>query len=101
MVYATPVYYYEMSGQMKTLIDRMNCLFADDYKFRDVYLMTSSAEEDEGAMDGAVKGIQGWIDCFDKAGLAGVIKGVGLTDPGDAELNTEILEKAFLMGKGV
>ena len=24
VVWATPIYYYEMSGQMKTLIDRMN-----------------------------------------------------------------------------
>ena len=27
IVWATPVYYYEMSGQMKTLIDRANSLF--------------------------------------------------------------------------
>ena len=26
VVFATPIYYYEMSGQMKTLIDRMNAL---------------------------------------------------------------------------
>lgn len=25
--YATPIYYYEMAGQMKTLLDRMNPLF--------------------------------------------------------------------------
>ena len=26
VVWATPIYYYEMSGQMKTLLDRMNPL---------------------------------------------------------------------------
>ena len=26
--WATPIYYYEMSGQMKTLIDRMNALYS-------------------------------------------------------------------------
>ena len=26
--WATPIYYYEMSGQMKTLIDRMNAIYA-------------------------------------------------------------------------
>ncbi|MFR3188790.1 MAG: flavodoxin family protein [Phocaeicola sp.] len=31
--WATPIYYYEMSGQMKVLIDRLNALFALDYKF--------------------------------------------------------------------
>ena len=28
--WATPIYYYEMSGQMKTLIDRMNAMFSLD-----------------------------------------------------------------------
>ena len=40
--WATPIYYYEMSGQMKVLIDRMNAMYALDYKFRDVYLLTTA-----------------------------------------------------------
>lgn len=101
VVYATPVYYYEMSGQMKTLIDRMNCLFPSDYKFRDVYLLAASAENEESAMDGAVKGVQGWVDCFEKANLAGVIRGTGLTETGEAKKDEEILKKAYEMGKSV
>ncbi len=101
IVYATPVYYYEMSGQMKTLIDRMNCLFPSDYKFRDVYLLAASAEDEESAMDGAVKGVQGWVDCFEKANLAGVIRGTGLTETGEAKKDEEILKKAYEMGKRV
>lgn len=101
VVYATPVYYYEMSGQMKTLIDRMNCLFPSDYKFRDVYLLAASAEDEESAMDGAVKGVQGWVDCFEKATLAGVIRGTGLTETGEAKKDEEILKKAYEIGKSV
>ena len=101
IVYATPIYYYEMSGQMKTLIDRMNCLFPSDYKFRDVYLLAASAEDEESAMDGAVKGVQGWVDCFEKATLAGVIRGTGLTETGEAKKDEEILKKAYEMGKSV
>ena len=36
LVFATPIYYYEMSGQLKTLLDRLNPLFPSDYAFRDV-----------------------------------------------------------------
>ena len=36
VVWATPVYYYEMSGQMKTMIDRANSLNPRVYKFREV-----------------------------------------------------------------
>ena len=31
LVFATPVYFYEMSGQMKTLLDRTNPLFLGEY----------------------------------------------------------------------
>ena len=38
IVYATPIYYYEMCGQMKTLLDRLNPLYSADYLFRDIWL---------------------------------------------------------------
>lgn len=41
---ATPIYYYEMSGQLKTLLDRANPLFEGDYRFTDVYMLTSAAD---------------------------------------------------------
>ena len=77
LVFATPVYYYEMSGQMKTLLDRANPLFPSDYKFRDIYLLASSAEDDKSAMDGAINGLGGWIACFPKTSLKGVVYGIG------------------------
>ena len=40
--WATPIYYYEMSGQMKTLIDRMNAMYELDYQFR-----VASEEEEQ------------------------------------------------------
>ena len=36
LVFATPVYYYEMCGQMKTLLDRSNQLYTDTYAFSDI-----------------------------------------------------------------
>lgn len=46
IAWATPIYYFEMSGQMKVLIDRMNAMYALEYQFRDVYLLTTAAEEE-------------------------------------------------------
>ncbi len=83
LVFATPVYYYGMSGQMKTMLDRANPLFPADYAFRDVYLLAAAAEEEETAMDGAAKGLEGWLACFPKARLAGTVFGGGVTDAGD------------------
>ena len=56
VAWATPIYYYEMSGQMKTMIDRANSLFPKDYKFRDVYLLTAAAEDEPDVDEGAVRG---------------------------------------------
>ena len=52
LVFATPVYYYGMSGQLKTLLDRANPLFPADYRFRDVYLLAAAAEDEAETVDG-------------------------------------------------
>ena len=101
LVFATPIYYYEMCGQMKTLLDRMNPLFTADYSFRDVYLLTTAADEEESAMDGAVKGMQGWVDCFPKAKLSGVVRGAGISDAGEAKEHTCILKETYALGKAI
>ena len=75
LVFATPIYYYGMSGQMKTMLDRGNPLYASDYAFREVYLLAAAAEEEEHTMDGAVNGLRGWLACFPKARLAGTVFG--------------------------
>ena len=99
--FATPVYYYEMSGQMKTLLDRANPLYSADYAFRDIYLLTASAEAEDSASDGPVSGLEGWIACFEKARLAGVVRGGGADAPGAMAGLTETLAAAYAMGKNV
>ena len=95
--FATPVYYYELSGQLKTLLDRANPLFSADYAFRGIYLLTASAEGDD-ASDGPVSGLEGWIACFQQARLAGVVRGGGANDPGDMAKQPEKLAAAYEMG---
>ena len=89
-----------MSGQMKTMLDRANPLFPSDYAFRDVYLLAVAADEDEKAMEGAVKGLSGWIACFPKARLAGTLFGGGVTNVGDIAGKT-VLDAAREMGRKV
>ena len=100
IVFATPVYFYEMSGQMKTMLDRSNPLYPTDYAFRDIYLLATAAEEEESAVDGTINGLQGWISCFEKTGLKGVVLGSGVTDAGDIEGNPA-LQEAYHLGKSL
>jgi putative NADPH-quinone reductase len=98
--WATPIYYYEMSGQMKTLIDRMNAMYPKDYKFRDIYLLTTAAEDEEYTPKRAESGLQGWIDCFEKASLKAHLFCGGVNDPREIQNNPK-LQEAFELGKNV
>lgn len=97
VVFATPIYYYEMSGQMKVLIDRMNSMYAKDYQFRDIYFLTTAAEEEEHVPERAIAGLQGWVDCYGKAELKGTLFCGGVNAPGDIEGNDK-LKAAYEMG---
>lgn len=100
VAFATPIYYYEMSGQMKTLIDRMNSMYPKDYKFRDIYFMASAAEDEKNVPERAISGLQGWIDCYTKAELKGTVFCGGVDNPGEIAGNDK-LNDAYEMGKAV
>ena len=99
LVFATPIYYYEMSGQMKTLLDRGNPLFVADYRFRDVYLLASAAEEEDFVPQRALSGLEGWVECFPKARVAGMVFGGGVTETGEIKSKPEKLQAAFALGR--
>lgn len=82
IVFASPIYYYEMSGQMKTLLDRVNSLYPSNYAFRDIYFLSTAAENDEGVDERAIHGLEGWIACFERARLAGTIFAGGVDAAG-------------------
>ena len=59
IVFSTPIYYYEMCGQLKTLLDRMNPLFPSDYKFRDIYMIATATEDEPTTFDKVDKELVG------------------------------------------
>ncbi len=101
LVFATPIYYYEMSGQMKTLLDRMNPLYPSDYRFRKVYMLATAAEDEETTPEKAVNGLQGWVDCFEKAELAGTLFCGGISDSGEAFEKRDEQDEAYEFGKSL
>jgi len=100
IAFASPIYYYEMAGQLKTLLDRANALYASDYKFRDIYFLATAGDTSSHAIDIALNGIKGWVMCFAKAQLKGAVLGAGVNAVGDIQNNPAMM-KAFEMGKGV
>lgn len=100
LVFVTPIYYYEMSGQLKTLLDRANPLYGSNYAFKEIYMLTSAAEDEEFVPKRAIAGLTGWIDCFEKAKLVDTVFAGGVNDAGDISGHPS-LEKAYKLGKGI
>jgi len=100
LVFAGPVYYYGLSGQLKTMLDRANPLFPQEYAFRDVYLLATAAEAEEHAVHGSKVGVQGWVDCFEKASFKGTVFAGGVNLAGEIE-GHKALQEAYNLGERV
>lgn len=101
IIFATPIYYYEMCGQMKTLLDRLNPLYASEYAFRDIYMIASAAEDEDSTFDKAYNGLQDWVDCFEKATLKGIVMGAGISEASDALNYKDVLKKTYELGRNL
>ena len=100
LVFATPVYYYSVSGQLKTMLDRANPLYDTDYAFTRAYLLATAAEDEPETVEGTVKAVQGWVDCFERCELAGTVFAGGVNEIGDITGHSA-LERAYQMGQTV
>ena len=100
LVFATPVYYYSVSGQLKTFFDRTSPLFTAKYNFRDVYLLASAAENEPETVEGTVKAMQGWLDCYPGTRLAGTVFAGGVDNVGDIA-GHKALQEAYHAGKSI
>ena len=100
IIYVTPIYYYEMSGQLKTFLDRCNPLYTDkERKFQNIYLITASAESGEAPAERAVNGLKGWIACFDGVAYKGGFNAGGVDEPGAVEGLIEDTARAYAIGR--
>ena len=83
---------------MKTLIDRCNSLYSRDYKFKEVYMLMTAAEDEDYVPEKAISGLQGWIDCFEGVELKDTLFVGGVNGPNEIK-NNELLNKAYEMGR--
>ena len=98
IVLATPVYFYTMNGQLKTLIDR--CL-ACGAKLTDkeiYFIATAAAGKEE--MERTMDGLRGFTDCLPGAKISGLIYGAGAWQLGEIQGNPA-MQQAYQMGKEI
>jgi multimeric flavodoxin WrbA len=100
IVLATPVYFYTMCAQMKTLIDRTLPRYTEIIG-KDFYYIATMADTDNSAMDRTFEGLRGFsVECLYGTKEKGVIYGSGVWQLGDIQ-RTTAMKQAYEMGKRV
>ncbi len=100
IVMATPVYFYNMNGQMKTLIDRTVPLY-ESISNKDFYFILAAADSSKSNMHRVLESFRGFTeDCLVGAKEKGVIYGTGAWQIGDIKSSPAMLE-AYNMGKNL
>jgi multimeric flavodoxin WrbA len=97
---ATPVYFYTMCAQMKTLIDRTLPRYAEIIG-KDFYYIATMADTDNAAMDKTFDGLRAFsIECLSGTNEKGVIYGSGAWQIGDIQ-HTAAMKQAYEMGRRI
>lgn len=98
IVLATPVYFYAMSGQMKTMIDRTLPRYREITDKEFYFIATAAAGEE--AMKRTTDGLYGFTDCLQGAKVRGVLYGAGVYQKGEVS-KTQAVQDAYRMGKNI
>lgn len=100
IVLATPVYFYTMSAQLKTLIDR-TCARYEQITDKEMYFIATAAETDERLMDRTFDSMRGYLDCLEGSEEKGCIYGAGAWQAGEITKNQAVMKQAYEAGKNV
>ena len=82
IVMSTPVYFYTMCGQMKTLIDR-TCARYTELSNKQFYFILTAADDSRPAMERTLEEFRGFTYCLDDPEEKGIIYGTGAWNKGE------------------
>lgn len=99
LVLASPVYFYSIDAQMKTVIDRTLARWTE-VKNKEFYYIVTMADEDLHSADTTLACFRGYADCVEGSVEKGVLIGNGVYEPGTVKA-TEVMKKAYEMGRSI
>lgn len=99
IVLASPVYFYNMTGQLKALIDRTYG-HEKELGSKEFFYIATSTDRSEEAVNCVFDAFHGFAVCLYQSVERGVIKGNGARNRGDIESHPA-MQQAYEMGKAV
>ena len=99
IVLATPVYFYSVNAQLKTVIDRIVARWLE-IQGKEFYYIMSAAEDTTTVMDTTLACLRGLANCLEGSIERGVIYGKGVYEKGEIK-NNPIMLQAYKMGQDV
>ena len=99
VVFASPVYYYSVTAQMKTFMDRTYSALTK-ISDKECYFIATGAGDQEKYYQTIIDTYHGFIGCFPNMEDKGIVLGMGVQKKGEIQGNAAML-KAYEMGKNV
>lgn len=98
IVLATPVYFYAMNGQLKTMIDRFVPCY-EQMTNKDFYYILTAADTQRTHMERVIESLNGFTEeCLENAHIKGIIYGLGVWQKGEVT-GTDVEKQAFNEGQ--
>lgn len=99
IVLASPIYFYSMTSQMKTVIDRTYAFFSQ-LAGKTFYFLITCAATDASFTQTMVASLRGFTCCVPDAREGGIVLGVNASEAGDVR-QSDAMQQAYLMGRSL
>lgn len=99
IVLASPIYFYSMTAQLKTVIDRTYA-FYQGLAGKTFYYIVTCAAPDESFTETMKASLDGFTCCVPDAVVGGILLGTGTNECGDVE-SMPVMKEAYEMGKAI
>lgn len=98
IVLSSPVYYMNIDGQLKTLMDR--CFGYDGLGGKEFYYITACADAEDSTAETAIFAFRGFVVCLPNPVERGMVKAIGMGRKG-AVKQSQYMQDAYNLGKTI
>lgn len=99
IVLSSPVYYMNITGQLKTLIDRTFGRYME-MKDKEFFYITACADAEDSTAEYAIDGMRGFVMCLPNPTERGMVKAIGMGRK-SAVKDSQFMQQAYKLGKKI